>query len=206
MSINFWNGYYNLHKTPFENSLFSEFVINKLKINKKIIDIGCGNGRDSIFFNNKGFETLGIDFSDKTIKNLKQYSNVNLKFQKIDIKNINKKLENESFDYAYCRFLLHSLDKDTEQILFEWMFKNIKDSIFIETRIDEDLKNEAKQNHFRRNINPEELIEVIYNSDFNITYSEISDKFSPYNSSYDVKDITKDPTLLRIVAVKNNLH
>ena len=47
--INYWNNYYdNFEK--FKESSFARFVKKKIKKNSKIIDIGCGNGRDSFFF------------------------------------------------------------------------------------------------------------------------------------------------------------
>ena len=35
---------------------------------KSLIDIGCGNGRDSIFFSKNNFHVTGIDISQKAIK------------------------------------------------------------------------------------------------------------------------------------------
>ena len=55
----YWNKYYKQNK--FLNSKpsnFSKFCYNKFikKVkNKNILDIGCGNARDAIFFSKKGF-------------------------------------------------------------------------------------------------------------------------------------------------------
>jgi len=204
MSIKYWNNYYETQNIPFSNSLFSDFVLNKLKKSKRLIDIGCGNGRDSIFFSNNKIKTLGIDYSDSAINNLNKYTNQNLEFKKIQIEKINDDLGDEYFDYAYCRFLLHSLNENTETALFDWISKNVTDSIFIETRINKDLENEHNQNHYRRQIDPESLLKLIEDINFKISYSEISNKFSPYSLDYGVEDITKDPLLLRIVASKNS--
>ena len=119
---------------------FSSFVIKKIEKDKSLLDVGCGNGRDSIFFSDKKIKTTGIDYSDIAISNLKKYENSYLKFTVADIENINSSLGSIKFDYAYCRFLLHSIDELTEQALFKWMSENIAQYIFIETRIEEDLK------------------------------------------------------------------
>ena len=95
MSIKYWNNYYETQNIPFSNSLFSDFVLNKLKKSKRLIDIGCGNGRDSIFFNNNKIKTLGIDYSDSAINNLNKYTNQNLEFKKIQIEKINDDLGDE---------------------------------------------------------------------------------------------------------------
>ena len=70
--------------------------------------------------------------------------------------------------------------------------------------INKDLENEHNQNHYRRQIDPESLLKLIEDINFKISYSEISNKFSPYSLDYGVEDITKDPLLLRIVASKNS--
>ena len=44
--INYWDTYYKSNKKIKESS-FARFVIKKIDKNSKIIDIGCGNGRDS---------------------------------------------------------------------------------------------------------------------------------------------------------------
>ena len=54
--ISYWDSYYN-KKIKFKESSFARSVfkyIGKSK-NKKLIDIGCGNGRDSIFFSKRIF-------------------------------------------------------------------------------------------------------------------------------------------------------
>ena len=49
--INYWDNFY-IKKNKIKESSFARFVLNKVrknKVKKSLIDIGCGNGRDSIF-------------------------------------------------------------------------------------------------------------------------------------------------------------
>ena len=49
---NYWNKYYKLKLTPLAASSFAKYCWNNyLKKNRSILEIGCGNGRDSFFFN-----------------------------------------------------------------------------------------------------------------------------------------------------------
>ena len=75
MDKSYWNNYYESNADPFLNSQFSKFVLSKLVKQKSIIDIGCGNGRDSIFFAKNEIYTYGIDQSEIAINNLKKYEN-----------------------------------------------------------------------------------------------------------------------------------
>lgn len=44
--------------------------------NKKILDLGCGNGRHTFFFNNLGFDTYPVEISPKIIKKIKKTLNL----------------------------------------------------------------------------------------------------------------------------------
>ena len=61
--INYWNKFYK-KKSITAESTFAKFTYKKI-INKKstLLDIGCGNGRDSYYFNRKGLKVTGIDIS-----------------------------------------------------------------------------------------------------------------------------------------------
>ena len=77
--ISYWNSYYN-KKIKFKESSFARFVFKFISGSKKkkLIDIGCGNGRDSIFFSKKGYTVTGIDISKTAIKNNSIIRNKNL--------------------------------------------------------------------------------------------------------------------------------
>ena len=52
-----------------EAEIFIDNLIDKLglKSEKKLIDIGCGTGRHSNYFNKKGMDVVGIDLSLNSI-------------------------------------------------------------------------------------------------------------------------------------------
>lgn len=61
---NYWNQYYQNHRTD-SPSLFAQSL--ELEPEKKILELGCGNGRDSIFFDKLGLEVTAIDASQTAI-------------------------------------------------------------------------------------------------------------------------------------------
>ena len=197
---NFWDDYYRNKKFVFSNSDFSKLVKPYLKENSSIIDIGCGDGRDSIYFAKNKLFTEGIDISKKAIEINKQYENKFLKFTVLDLKNINS--FNKFYDFAYCRFLFHAINEEIENDLLIWMSNNIKSSIFIETRIlDKDILN-IKLDHYRRHFQEQDFINKLKSFDFKIIYSKSSKNFSRYKKEYNVSDLKHDPLLLRVVISK----
>lgn len=99
--------FYKKNIKPKESS-FARFTyrnIYNLK-KKKLIDIGCGNGRDSFFLNKKGFDVLGIDLSKTAIKKNNLMCNNQLFFLDFDVE---KDTMFKKFDIIYSRFFVHAL-------------------------------------------------------------------------------------------------
>ena len=171
----YWDSYYYKKEINKKNSNFSKFVYKKLKKNKSLIDIGCGDGRDSFFFSKKKIKTLGIDISKQVIKKNNLTMNKRqmklIKFKRINI--ASKKLINQKFDYIYARFFLHAITHKTENklILFIKKIKKKNTLVFFEFRNEKDRifkkgKNVGKNlflfnnNHFRRKIITKEFIKT----------------------------------------------
>lgn len=96
----------NIDIWEIENWHYIRDIIGNLK-DKKILDVGCGFGRESILFAKKGAVVTGIDISDKTIKVAqrsakKQGVTVDFKVLKVEDLNCTNK-----FDVVYCRATLH---------------------------------------------------------------------------------------------------
>ena len=71
----------------------------------KILDAGCGSGRDANYFASKGFTVTGIDLSDTLLSYAKATAYPNARFLTMDLRAINLK---ESFDGIWaCASLLH---------------------------------------------------------------------------------------------------
>tara|TARA_B110000003_G_C16653104_1_gene535190 strand:- start:5369 stop:5983 length:615 start_codon:yes stop_codon:yes gene_type:complete len=202
MDRHYWDEYYSKNSEPFLNSPFSEFIISELSKKKSILDIGCGNGRDSIFFAENKLHTMGIDQSEKAVSSLKKYENKFLEFKSTLITD----LPYRDFNYGYCRFLLHSINKQSEKYLIKYLENNIKESIFIETRIldKKDKFDFSKMNHYRRIESDDYYLNLFKNSEFKVFYKEVSYDFSKYNNEYNVKDIQHDPLVLRLILKKKS--
>ena len=169
----YWNKFYSQKKPPKENSPFAFFCTKILKDKKEIIfDIGCGNGRDTIFFLKKKYKCFGIDQSKSVIlKNKKQNKTHKKYFICKDLSKINfDKIAKGKFS-IYSRFSLHAINYQEEKKLFENIFKSKNlNYLMIETRtIYDELfgvgkrisKNEYITDHYRRFIEPKKLKKVL---------------------------------------------
>jgi len=94
--------------------------IKNYKISKKnkILDLGCGEGRDAIYLLNDGYNVMAVDYSHTVIKKCKELSNnkYNESFKQFDL--IKDKM-NCRFDFIYSIAVLHMfvLDEHRNQFL-----------------------------------------------------------------------------------------
>ena len=69
----YWDIFYKNKKITSKETSFARFVLPKLKKkNCLVYDLGCGNGRDTIFFNKNKIDCIGIDKSYQAIFNNKK--------------------------------------------------------------------------------------------------------------------------------------
>jgi len=95
-----------------EPSLFAQEFANELKkrnIGNKLLEIGCGNGRDSIFFTKAGFEVTAIDIAPGAIdlaqKNAK-LADVNIDFHEASAEDM--PFEDATYNAIFTLSVLHS--------------------------------------------------------------------------------------------------
>ena len=203
--ISYWNNYYGNVKILKESS-FAKFTmkfIGKNRKEKKIIDIGCGNGRDSFYFYKKKLSVLGVDISRKIIKNNSIYSTKKIKFKNFDIE---KNTLTEKFDFIYSRFFLHAISEVAENKLFRLInkikkkktlvffeFRNKKDPIFKNIKLKKNNKLvEFEKGHFRRIIDDKKFLKKIK--------TKLNCKIKYNKSSKNLSIVKNDnPNLTRII-------
>ena len=201
---NYWDNYYKITKGNLKPTPFSQTCAKLLKNYKgAIYDIGCGNGRDTIFFNKLNLNCYGLDQSSEAIEiNQKKFKKYQKKFIKSDFVKYPFEKIKKNFT-IYSRFTIHSINKKQEKALFKKIHKlKAIDYLLIEVRtIYDDLfgqgkklsKNEFVTSHYRRFINPIELRSEIKKS-FTILKYKISKGLAVYKN--------ENPKVLRIIAKK----
>ena len=206
----YWNLYYQKTGDLTKPSRFARFVrANYLTEGSSLLELGCGNGRDSLFFAAQGLKITAVDASDYAITELAQRNVANAEFICGDFVESDL-IYARQYDFCYSRFSLHAINAAQEDLLLH----NVKNSLksggkfFIEVRsVNDDLfgkgtpvifegkpvKNSFINNgHFRRFIDKAELEENLSAKGFKIEYSEENTGFAPLG--------TQDPPVIRVVA------
>ena len=85
---------------------------------KRILDVGCGPGRDAKFFADLGYEVVGIDLSEKLLE-IARKNVPKAKFYLMDMRNLD--FPNNYFDGIWaCASFLHVPRKDAQKTLNEF--------------------------------------------------------------------------------------
>ncbi|MGZ3863060.1 MAG: class I SAM-dependent methyltransferase [Bacteroidia bacterium] len=73
-----------------EAGFFIDNLLKKLNLPSKARcwDLNCGKGRHSVFLNKKGYEVIGTDLSEESIKYALQFENEHLHFYRHDMRNL----------------------------------------------------------------------------------------------------------------------
>ncbi|MBO5032039.1 MAG: adenylyl-sulfate kinase [Lachnospiraceae bacterium] len=202
----YWNAYYGTKNAPQEPSLFAQWILSRIKSGKNILDIGCGNGRDSLFFQSKGLNVTAIDASERVIKDLKEKTKGSNIYFICDDFVCSSAIYAGQYDYCYSRFSLHAINEKQEKEVLENVYKVLKQGgeFFIEVRsVNDELYGKGKKvgtdsyfydGHFRRFIRKSCLLESLRNVGFTITYENEARGFAPFGES--------DPPIIRIIAMK----
>lgn len=104
-NINYYNNnamaYYDESQLFNMKDICDDFLkIANLSEDSKILDAGCGSGRESVYFRDKGFEITALDASEELVKICNEKHNLNA--QVIDFANIDY---NKEFDAVLCSFI-----------------------------------------------------------------------------------------------------
>ena len=102
--------YYNKHAEEFTASTFEVDMeslyrpfLAELPGGTRILDVGCGSGRDTLAFKNKGYQVDAIDYSEELVKKATRLTGITIKLQsfyEIDV--------DEAYDGIWaCASLLH---------------------------------------------------------------------------------------------------
>lgn len=130
--------------------------------NANILDFGCGSGRDSKHFIEKGYKVKAVDGSIGMCKKAQEYLNIEVECMKFDeLSNVNK------YDGIWaCSSILH-VEKDALPSILEKMIKSLKSNGIIYTSFKKGHTHEIKDNKYYNNTTKEEIENILKRIDKN---------------------------------------
>lgn len=210
----YWNKYYanrteisELEEAP---SLFASDMLQRyMECGKNLVELGCGNGRDSLYFAKNGLNVTGIDASQIAIDKLREnHSMDHCVFICDDFVSV-ESIYQIQYDYCYSRFTLHAINERQETQILKKAYDMLKGNgyLFIEARSIKDKKYGVGQaveknafiydGHYRRFIDLAELLLKLKDIGFSIIESAESDQFAPLKGD--------NAVCIRVVAQKCGL-
>ena len=203
-----WASYY-ARAEPAAGSSFFELVNARDDMPATVIDIGCGDGRDSCAFGRAGRTVLGIDQSPVGICRAVEHAAHQgvadrVTFRECDVADLVQlgRLVDEVVDanrgpvMFYLRFFLHAVPEDVQERLLTTIRTHSRpgDLFAAEFRTDQDAKRaKAHGKHYRRFQNAAEFRRSLTERfGFEVLHEVEGTGLSPYGD--------EDPVLYRVVA------
>jgi len=150
----YWHKYYADNKQQ-KPSKFAKWVKPRLG-DGKVIDIGCGDGRDTEYLGAEGWDPHAPEGES---------------FVRGTWRNMLRRYPHSGDMTLYARWFFHAITEvEEEELLRRW-----KGELFIEGRVDE----VENSDHYRRPHDVAKLLENLRWYGYEVLYDKLSDKYSP---------------------------
>jgi hypothetical protein len=202
----YWAGFYA--RTQYTTgSTFFEWMTSRTDTPAKVVDIGCGDGRDSCAFGRTGRTVLGLDQSAVGIEHAQGHASQlgleDVSFRVCDVadeKDLGRALDHvvdtsPGPTLFYLRFFLHAIHEEVQEALLDAIDTHARpgDMFAAEFRTDKDEHNaKVHTKHYRRFQDAELFVTDLANRGWEILHQEEGSGLSPYKG--------EDPVLARVVA------
>ncbi len=187
----YWDHYYAARLRPERRlpSQFATFVAGELDQRHRVIELGCGDGRDAMFFANYGHDVVGIDASPAAINACRLLAGIlseNASFivSRIDDPELADRIKGSSGPrVVYARFFLHAITEVEEEALLDLAAAITEpgDMLAVEYRTVRDSSGaKVTELHYRRFVLPAAFEARALGRGFDVTYSIEGFGFAKY--------------------------
>ncbi len=205
----YWDEFYassRLRDVPEEPTKFARWVRKRIEPATRIVELGCGSGRDTLWFASKGYDVEAFDFASSAVARVRAAAAA---FGRtIPVRELDLSRHDDVHDAAqavlaagaprvvYARFLLHSLDECGQAGLFQFAATVLRSGglLFLEFRARQD---EAGlhlfgDDHFRTYPKVEDVVAAIESHGGQVLKAKTRQGWAPYR--------TEDPFVTRVIA------
>lgn len=204
----FWDSVYRKKNIPEYPSQYAISLMPELQPGCNILDVGCGNGRDALFFSQHGHHVVGIDGSKAGVTaalDSGRSHGLTANFMHVNVyepSSYSKFIEHhrECFDVIYARFFIHAIDHSGEMSFWQIAKACLKKNgrVYIEARTVNDplrvtgkkiSETESIAGHYRRFIEPSVLVKNAENDGFKAEYNVVGQGMAKFRD--------EDPEVIR---------
>lgn len=208
----YWTSFY-AHNDPVGASSFCDGTNARTDLPSAVIDIGCGNGRDSCAFAVAGRQVQGLDFSQTAVEHARQRAaelgvSDRVRFDTADVSDSRAlderlaKLRQRASDGAvlfYMRFFLHAIPEDVQDTLMTAIARLSRPGDFFAAEFrttGDEARAKIHSDHYRRYQDGPAFGRKLREDFGFVVLDELeSDGLSPYRD--------EDPMLYRVYARKD---
>ena len=187
----YWDAYYTARTTPVRRlpSQFAVFVATELERRHRIIELGCGDGRDALFFAGYGHEVVGVDASPAAIAGCRLLAaslgeEATFVESRVDAPDLVERVKGDNGPRViYARFFLHAITEREEESLLDLAaaIGEPGDLLAVEYRTIRDLSGtKVTDSHYRRFVLPASFEARALGRGFEVLYTVEGFGFAKY--------------------------
>lgn len=189
--VDYWNDFYastRARQRPLP-SQFAAFVAGELEGPSRIIEFGCGAGRDAIFFASHGHDVTGVDGSQAAVESCAALAaelgeKAEFVSASIDDPHLAERLRAEAErTVVYARFFVHAIT-DAEETAFLALASSLLspgDRLAVEYRTVRDVSGaKVTSTHYRRFVDPSAFNANAVLQGFEVAYAVEGFGFAKY--------------------------
>jgi len=200
--MNYWDEFYKTFNdttpTLFARECVSPYSAFKISAHDRVVDLGCGTGRDTLFFISQGIQAIGVDACELAVERIKPNA------LHCDFGNLDTMTLPFTPTVVYARLVVHAVPLDVEYKMIRWITdilptggrflsenRTVLDSLYGKgTKISD---NEYVDGHYRRFLD-ESFLDRLREAGFML-------KAMQFGNGFAVRD-NENPIVLRVAAVK----
>lgn len=191
-----WSDFYRSRasdRVPTTPSPFATWVADQLEPQQHVLDVGAGNGRDSVHFATRGHRVTALDGSKmarRLTRRLAAEHSVKVRHQELNLNDLFSTLTSGGrFAHAkrppqiYARFLLDAVEQDTRRNFFRWarMVQRRGGLTYLEFRTWQGvLRAKAFPFHYRTLLRPSQVVAEIERYGGVVVHREVGSGLAPF--------------------------
>lgn len=171
--LEYWDHFYEQpHPEIREPSPFARFCAPLIGDGATLFELGCGNGRDALYFARRGISVTACDQSHTAVDHLDEAvaaGNGWTTPPRFIVRRFEELTDGDPWEVVYSRFTLHTVDASTASRTLRWAFRNLRPEgrLLVEARtVKDELYGQGEPSgrdafihdgHYRRFVRTEEL-------------------------------------------------